>query len=207
MMGRPGSVVVADGDKEARAFVAGPLRRAGYDVIEVNSGAAALEAASARDVALVVLEVSFPDMSGYDVCRELRVHAGDGLSIFFVSGEHADSAHRVAALLLGADDFIVKPVHPAEFMARVERFVTRRSALSTPGPGLPPRERLRLTVRENEVLDLLVAGMRQKEIALRLSISPKTVGTHIQNLFGKVEVHSRTQLVARAYTLGLVEVA
>jgi DNA-binding NarL/FixJ family response regulator len=62
-------------------------------------------------------------------------------------------------------------------------------------------------VRENEVLDLLVAGLRQKEIALALSISPKTVGTHIQNLFGKVEVHSRTQLVARAYTLGLVEVA
>ena len=51
---------------------------------------------------------------------------------------------------------------------------------------------------------LLAHGARQKEIALRLSISPKTVGTHIQNLFGKLGVHSRAELVARAYALGLV---
>lgn len=63
---------------------------------------------------------------------------------------------------------------------------------------------MRLTEREREVLDLLAGGARQKEVALRLSISPKTVATHIQNLLGKLGVHSRAELVARAYMLGLV---
>ena len=63
----------------------------------------------------------------------------------------------------------------------------------------------RLTRRETQILSLLAAGQRQKEIACELSISPKTVATHVQNLLGKFGVNSRAVLVARAYLLGLVD--
>jgi len=113
-----------------------------------------------------------------------------------------ESVDRVAGLLLGGDDYIVKPFDPNELVARVHRHVTRRAT--------PARSQLRhaapiLTRREDEILALLTRGHTQKEIAQVLSISPKTVATHIQNLLGKLDVHSRAELVARAYLLGLVE--
>ena len=61
-----------------------------------------------------------------------------------------------------------------------------------------------LTPRELEVLQLLAEGLTQPQIAGQLVISPRTVGTHIQNLLGKLDVHSRAQAVALAHRLGLV---
>jgi DNA-binding NarL/FixJ family response regulator len=201
MMGRPETVVVADGDKRSRALVAQPLLRAGYETTEVETGAEALDAARTTGVALVVLEVALPDMTGYEVCRELRLETGDDLPIVFVSGTNADPLGRVAALLLGADDFIVKPFDPAEFLARVQRLVSRRPQRQIVNA---PASAAGLTGRESEVLGLLAEGLKPKEIAVQLSISPKTVATHIQNLFGKVGVNSRAQLVAHAYRRELV---
>jgi RNA polymerase sigma factor (sigma-70 family) len=62
----------------------------------------------------------------------------------------------------------------------------------------------RLTPREREVLELLLGGLTQEQIAERLVISPKTVGTHIQNILTKLGVHSRAQAVALAHRGGLV---
>ena len=188
MTERTGLVVVADADRRARETTAASLRRAGYETLEVETGAEALSAARGRDVGLVLLEVDFPDMSGYEVCQKLRHGASEGPAIFFLSGIRTEPLDRVAGLLLGADDFIVKPFDPNELVARVGRFVSRRptAVAANGGNGAPS-----LTDREREVLVLLAEGRRQKEIAHRLSISPKTVGTHIQNLLGKVGVHSR----------------
>ena len=61
-----------------------------------------------------------------------------------------------------------------------------------------------LTQREAQVLELLADGLTQTQIARQLVISPRTVGTHIQNLLGKLDVHSRAQAVALAHRLGLV---
>jgi len=199
---RVGSVVVADGDDEQRHTIARALRRAGYDVIEVATGAEALAAANRTDVALLMLEVSLPDTTGYQVCHALREDGGSELPIFFLSGTRTEPMDRVAGLLLGADDFIVKPFDDDELVTRAGRFVAR---------GGPRRARNEapdsphLTRRETQVLALLAAGQRQKEIARELSISPKTVATHVQNLLGKFGVNSRAVLVARAYLLGLVD--
>jgi len=201
MAGVTGSVVLADGDRRAREATAASLRRAGYETIEVGSGAEALRAVGEADVRLVLLEVDLPDMTGYEVCHELRQAGRRDLAIFFVSGIRTEPLDRVAGLLLGADDFIVKPFDANELIARVRRFISRRPTLRpTNGSEAQPG----LTEREHEVLSLLAEGARPKEVAQRLSISPKTVGTHIQNLLGKVGVHSRAELVARAYMLGLV---
>src|SRR5436190_8468262 len=200
MLERSGAVVIADDDGRSSAGLAAALQRAGYATVEIRTGAEALEAARADDVGLLLLEVTLPDMTGYEVCRQLR-DEGDELPIFFLSGTHTDSVDRVAGLLLGADDFIVKPFDPGELVARVRRHVSRRAAPLRADASSAPS----LTRREDEILGLLTQGGSQKEIAHQLSISPKTVATHIQNLLGKLDVHSRAELVARAYLLGLVE--
>lgn len=197
---KSGAIVIADGVESERALASAALRRAGYDTIEVSTGLDALDAVRENGVALIVLEVGLPDMTGYEVCREIRSQRGDELPIFFLSGLRTEPLDRVAGLLLGADDFIVKPFDADELVARVRRFVNRKPlvrdivAAETRTPHL--------TRRELEVLNLLVEGQRQKEIAEQLVISQKTVATHIQNLLGKFGVHSRAELIARAYMLG-----
>jgi DNA-binding NarL/FixJ family response regulator len=197
---RAGAVLIAEDDRRSSAVVAAALQRAGYSTVEVGTGGEALEVARGGAADLLLLEVTLPDMTGYEVCRMLR-DEGHEMPIFFLSGRHTDSVDRVAGLLLGADDFLVKPFDPNELVARVYRHVRRRA---TP-PRLHAPAAPALTRREEEILRLLTRGQRQKAIANELSISPKTVATHIQNVFGKLGVHSRAELVARAYLLGLVE--
>jgi DNA-binding NarL/FixJ family response regulator len=195
-------IVVGDPDERTRELAAVALRRSGFEIVEADTGLETWDAARGEDVELVVLEIAFPDMSGYEICSELRTQYGDGLPIIFVSGTRTEPIDRVAGLLLGADDFIVKPFDTDELAARVRRFV-KRTVVATEngdnGSGAP-----RLTRREHEVLELLAGGYRQKEVGVQLSISQKTVGTHIQNLIRKFGVHSRAELVAHAYLIGVV---
>jgi DNA-binding NarL/FixJ family response regulator len=106
-----------------------------------------------------------------------------------VSGEWVDPLDRAAALLLGADDYIVKPFGQDEFLARIRRLLARTARA---GRGAKADAAVSaLTTREQEVLRLLASGLSQMEIAGRLVISPKTVATHIQNVLTKLGVHSR----------------
>jgi len=195
------AILIAEQDACASAEAAAALQRAGYVTLEVGTGTEALELARGRELDLLLLEVTLPDMTGYEVCRTLRGE-GDEVPIFFLSGTHTDSIDRIAGLLFGADDYLAKPVDPQELVARVRRHVGRRRA---PVPARVAAAAPSLTRRENEILGHLAAGSTQKAVALELSISAKTVGTHIQNLLGKLDVHSRAELVAQAYLLGLVQ--
>jgi DNA-binding NarL/FixJ family response regulator len=108
---------------------------------------------------------------------------------------------RTAGLLLGGDDYLVKPVDPDELLARIRRAVARTQN------GKRERRAVRrddLTPREVEVLRLLARGLAQAEIARELVISPKTVASHLQSVMGKLGVHSRAHAVARAYEDGLI---
>jgi DNA-binding NarL/FixJ family response regulator len=202
-------VLVVDNDPLFRASVREPLERAGFEVIEADDGEAALAAASRRKPELVLLDVCLPGASGYEVCHELRDRFGDTVGIIFVSGERTESIDRVSGLLLGADDYVVKPFDPDELLARVRTVVRRVSKprKSSNGNGHATGSRVadaELTPRELEVLQLLAEGLTQTQIARELVISPRTVGTHIQNLLGKLGVHSRAQAVAFAHRMDFV---
>jgi DNA-binding NarL/FixJ family response regulator len=201
------SVLVVDNDPLFRAFVREQLERAGFEVVEADDGDAALDVAARTMPELVLLDVCLPRASGYEVCRELRERFGDSLGIIFVSGERIESIDRVSGLLLGADDYVVKPFDPDELLARVRTVLRRVGRPRANGNGNALSGALadaELTPRELEVLQLLAEGMTQPQIARQLVISPRTVGTHIQNLLGKLDVHSRAQAVALAHRMGLV---
>jgi DNA-binding NarL/FixJ family response regulator len=194
--GTIGSVLVADPDNATRAEVAKVFEAAGYNVTQVATGEDALAAARAYAPCAVVLEVSLGTFSGYEVCRELRRSFGPELPIVFLSGVRTESYDRVAGLLVGADDYLVKPFAGDELLIRVRRLLPRSGPAATGGA--------KLTKREEEVLGLLAEGLAQDSIADRLSISSKTVGTHIERILSKLGVHSRAQAVAVAYRHELV---
>ena len=196
-----GPILIVDDDAAFRELVRSLLARIGYAVVETGDGDEALEVARAERPSLVLLDVDLPGLSGYEVCRALRDRYGEELSIIFVSGRRTEHLDLVGGLLIGADDYVMKPFQTAEFLARVRRHLSRAPREPVAANGT------RLTPREQEILDLLAAGLDQRAIAERLVISPKTVATHIQRILGKLGVRSRAQAVAYAHRHGLVDAA
>jgi DNA-binding NarL/FixJ family response regulator len=195
-------VLVVDDDPAFRTLVRSLCERAGLRVEEAADVSGALLAADEAPLDVVLLDVRLPGASGYEVYREL--HDRDpGLPIIFVSGERIDAYDRTVGLLLGADDYIVKPFDPDELIARVRRSIRR------PKVRRPEREDalVELTPREREVLALLASGGSSKEIARKLVISPRTVSTHVQHILGKLDVNSRARAIALAHRAGLVDQA
>jgi DNA-binding response OmpR family regulator len=197
-----GRILIVDHDESGRSLMAKTLARVGYATVEADTGEAALAAVRAERPALVLLDVSLPDINGFEVCRELRDDFGDELPIIFVSGDRTDSIDCAVGLLVGGDDYLVKPFDPDELVARTRRAVVR-SQPETPSAGIAAD--LGLTRREVEVLEALAKGLRPAEIAATLVISPKTVASHVQRILGKLGVHTRAHAVARAYQRGLLK--
>jgi DNA-binding NarL/FixJ family response regulator len=195
------AVLIVDDDANFRRMVAHVLARAGMPSVQAPNGEEALRLASASRPAAVLLDVRLPDIDGFEVCRELRDRFGDGLPVLFVSGERMEPHDRSAGLLVGGDDYLVKPVDPDELVARLRRAIARTQN------GKRERRAERrddITPREMEVLSLLARGLDPTAIANELVISPKTVASHLQSVMAKLGVHSRAHAVARAYEDGLI---
>jgi two-component system nitrate/nitrite response regulator NarL len=197
-------VLVVDDDRGFRAFARELLERAGFAVVEAADAEQALEAVGHAPPQLVLLDVRLPRMSGYELLVELRNRFGDLLPIFFVSGERTDPYDSVVGLLLGADDYVLKPFDPNDLIARVHRSLRHRQNAFGGSKAAGSELIAELTQREREVLALLAAGRSAAEIAKDLVISPRTVSTHVQHVLKKLGVHSRTQAVAVAHRATLV---
>jgi DNA-binding NarL/FixJ family response regulator len=201
------TVVIADSDADARSLVSALLARAGIPSIEAGTSDEALTAVREMRPALVLCDVGLQEVSGYEVCREVKQAHGESLAVILLSGTRTDPNDCAAALLLGADDYITRPFDAGELVARVRRCITRARSIGNGGPSdsngkMEPT--YGLTAREIEVLELLASGYGTRAIADRLVISPKTVATHIQRIMAKLGVHSRTAAVVRAHREGLV---
>jgi two-component system nitrate/nitrite response regulator NarL len=192
-----GDVLIVTPDEDVRDPATRLFTLAGLATNGVTTGEEALSTATLHRPSVVVLDLELPDMTGYEVCYELRERLGEDLPIIFVSGDRTEPADRVAGLLIGADDYLAKPLDPDELLARARRLLAR-------APLLPPTTDVPITGREIQVLQLLADGSSQDTIAKQLFISSKTVATHIQRILTKLGVHSRTEAVALAYRDGLV---
>ncbi len=186
-----GRVLVVDDDPVICDLVAATLTEHGYPTRRASDAREALYLVEREIPDVIVLDVHLPDISGYQVCRRLRDDHGDSVGIILISGERKESMDRAAGLLLGADDYMVKPFVLDELLARVQRLAKRSRPISrTVVAGL--------TRRELEILRLLACGMDHVDIARDLVITPKTVEKHIEHILLKLGVHSRAQAVALA---------
>jgi DNA-binding response OmpR family regulator len=175
-----GIVLVVDDDGAFREIATRILQDAGYRTAEAASGEEALEVARQGHPDVVVLDVRLRGpLSGHEVCRVLKQDFQPTPAVLFVSGARTESFDRVGGLLVGADDYMIKPFAADELLARV-RALIRRST--------PTTQASRLTARELEVVRLMKEGLTQAEIAQKLEVSPSTARRQIQDVFAKLGV-------------------
>ena len=116
-------VLVVDGDSATRNDVRSAVAQDGYQVVEADTGAEGLRQVDALRPSLVLLEVTLPDASGFDVCRELRKK--DTAVPVIMMSSRSDEIDAVVALEIGADDYVVKPLRLRELAARIAAHLRR----------------------------------------------------------------------------------
>ena len=123
-MSKRASILVVDDDPAILQIYSEVLRAEGYEVWEASTGHQGFQAARERRPDLVLLDVMLPDLSGMEVCRQIKADAAlADVFVVLVSGTAADVAHKVDGLDMGADDYLVKPLDIAEFLARLRTIV------------------------------------------------------------------------------------
>ena len=117
-------VLVLEDEANIRGFIVINLRRAGYEVVEAESGEEALEKLKAqKDIRVALLHVMLPGIDGFEVCRRLRANdANIGIIMLTARSQEMD---KVTGLMTGADDYVTKPFSPAELTARVDALMRR----------------------------------------------------------------------------------
>jgi FixJ family two-component response regulator len=208
MIGSPSLVFLVDDDAPVRRSLERLLRSAGWSVEAFPSALQFL--ASGRHVsatACLVLDVLMPDLDGLELQRELK-RADAALPIVFISG-HGDIPTSVKAMKAGAVDFLAKPVHADVLFAAVERALARAVAERALRDELESIRTLarHLTPREHQVMELVVTGRLNKQIADELGASEKTIKIHRARVMEKMEARSLPELVRLASRLGVPEAA
>ena len=117
-------ILVLEDEANIRSFVVINLRRSGYEPIEAESGAEALEKLKVNpDICLALLDVMLPDIDGFEVCRRIRA-TGSKMGIIMLTAK-SQEIDKVTGLMTGADDYVTKPFSPAELTARVDALIRR----------------------------------------------------------------------------------
>jgi len=196
-------VFVIDDDASMRDAVSRLLNAVG---LTVQTFASAREFLAGRlpDVpGCVVLDVRLPGLSGLDLQREM-VERGIHIPVIFITG-HGDIPMSVQAMKAGAVEFLTKPFRDQDLLDAV------RSGIQLDRQGRKERAELaelreglrQLTPREREVLSLVIAGLLNKQIALRLGTSEKTIKIHRSHVMQKMRADSLADLVRMSQKLGI----
>jgi DNA-binding NarL/FixJ family response regulator len=191
---------------------------AGLEVVaETGTGAATLDAAIRAEPDVVVMDLVFSDADGVALIGRLRERGYAGAIL--VATERVDGATVLDCLRLGVQGYTEK-VSAIRTIAGKIRAVARGDRRVDPeleqaavmALGAFARQAREgsaiaslLTPREQEILELMSVGLTMRQIATRLHISPRTVETHVAKLYRKLSVRTRVQAVARAASLGLID--
>lgn len=190
-------LVVVDDHEMVRLGLGAVLSRSGdLDVVgSVASGEAAIAAVAELRPDVVLMDLSMPGMSGIDATTAI-VRAGLGAGVVIVS-TFAEPRDVVAALDAGARGYVLKTIAPDELVACIRTVAAGGTCFSpVVAAGIdaaPGAAAVHLTSRERDVLELILAGNSNRQIATILAISEKTVKTHCGHLFQRLGVRDRTQ--------------
>lgn len=206
MNARPPSnsvVHVVDDDEQFRTAISRLLRAAGYEVCGYPSAGAFLLERTPETQGCVVLDMCMPGPSGLDLQRALSRQDAP-LPVIFLTG-YGDVPTSVSAMKAGAVDFLTKPVKRDQLLhavgAAIQRDLKMRNHRTQQKEW---RQRLdSLTPREHEVLDRVVAGQPNKQIALELGTAERTVKAHRAQVMEKMKVVSLAELVHLVDKIGI----
>jgi len=196
-------VIIVDDDSSMRTMIARLLDSVGLKSISFSAPEEFLRTSPPDDPACVVLDVQMPGLSGLDLQRELA-KAEHQLPIVFMTG-HGDIPMTVQAMKEGAVAFLTKPFRNQDLIDAV------RQALNLDREARKQRDQLAslrkryesLTAREREVFALVATGLLNKQIALQLGTTERTVKAHRGVMVQKMEADSVADLVRMADKLGV----
>jgi len=194
-------VFVIDDDRMIRDGLQSLIRSVGLKVETFASAQDFLTAKRPDVPACLVLDVRMPGLSGLDLQLKLS-EVGIEIPIIFITG-HGDIPMSVRAMKEGAHEFLTKPVRGQDLLDAIQKAIARDRALREERQALNEiRARFEsLTPREKEVLDLVVAGLLNKQIADQLGMSELTVKTHRAHVMDKTQADSLAHLVRMAEKL------
>jgi FixJ family two-component response regulator len=190
-----GVVYVVDDDDAVRDSLQWLLEASRYRVIGFESAEKFLAAHDPAAIAVAIIDVRMPGMSGLELQDEL-IARNVPYPVIFITG-HGDVPMAVTTMKKGAVDFIEKPFDQGALKELVERMLSeaRTRASETERRRLSEALMARLTAREQQVLERIVAGRLNKQIADDLGISIKTVEAHRANIMDKLNANTVADLM------------
>jgi FixJ family two-component response regulator len=204
MTPQPPTVFLVDDDASVRRALARLIKSAGYQVQTFVSAREFLDSMpDGAGPACLVLDVRMPGLSGMDLQRELKL-TNLILPIIFITG-HGDIPMTVKALKAGAVDFLPKPVRDLDLLPAIEQALARARREGAERGELEDIQRRidTLTAREREVMNLVVKGWLNKQIAVELGTVEKTIKVHRARVMDKMQVESVADLVRIAEHAGI----
>ena len=198
-----GIVYVLDDEPEMVKALTRLLRTKNFDVRGFTSVNHFLKSCDPTELACLVLDVAMPELNGLVLQRRLK-HHGILIPIIFLTG-HGDIPMSVSAIKAGATDFLTKPVNAAALVQAVTTALQTAAALhheikesAASGARLAT-----LTVRERQVMEHVVAGQLNKQIAAELGTGEQNIKVHRRHIMRKMGVESLAALVRAAARLGI----
>ena len=198
-----GIVLIVDDLPDNLALLSDALEQAGHMVLVALDGATALERMQRLKPDIVLLDALMPGIDGFETCRRLKQAPGmRTVPVIFMTGL-AETERLVEGLSAGGIDYLVKPVVPDELVARLQAHLRvardMNAAMRTRGEDAEPVAALPnpLTQREMDVLEWVARGKTNRDVADTLGMSPRTVNKHLEHIYEKLGVETRTAAVAQ----------
>ena len=195
-MTNKGHVFLVDDDQDVRMSIADVLNHLGYGVTDFDSATSFLQQALRCSPAVLVLDMRMPKMTGLDLQKAL-IEQDWSLPIIYMSGD-SQSQEIIDAMKFGAIDFLWKPIAHTQLIQVVDKGLKLDAQLYTNQLRLNRVAALHqsLSVREQEILSLMLLGHGNKAIGLNKNVMADTVKKHRAQIMAKMEVNSLAELLS-----------
>lgn len=213
----PSVVLIVDDLPDNLALLSDALEQVGHMVLVALDGTTALERMNRLKPDIVLLDAMMPGIDGFETCRRIKARAEfEDVPVVFMTAL-TESEHVVEGFAAGGVDYVTKPIVPEQVLARVASHLrTARSLRDARLAAQQPPERdagaarealtrrYQLTAREVEVLEWVACGKTNRDIGEILGLSPRTVNKHLEHVYVKLGVETRTAAATLAIAMGVM---